>query len=956
MSAAALPLAPPASEPAADRAPDSLAAGTPEPLRSDLVALLGKERVLARAIDLVRYASDASPYRRFPKAVVMAHDARDVARVIAYGRREGVPVTLRAGGTSLNGQAQGDGILVDVRRHFTGVEVLEAGRAARVRPGTVLGHANRVLARHGTRLGPDPASTDIATVGGVIANNAGGMRCGVVEDSYSTLRSLTLVLPDGSVIDTAAPDAGERLDPGIALGLAEIRDEIRADPELSERIRSKFRIKNTTGYRLCAFLDADEPVEILRRLVVGSEGTLAFIAEAVFETVPVPRQKTTALLLFPSIDAAAAAVPPLVACGSSATELMVATTLLVAAHNFEGAPERWKELPPDAAAVLCELGADDVVELDRLERKALAAIEGHEFLDPPSFTRDREETELFWRVREGMFGLVGEMRPLGTSLIPEDVCVPPERVAEAAKDLQALLGEHGFLPGVAGHASAGNLHFMLTPAFGEEADRDRYDRFMTALCELIVDRYDGSLKAEHGTGLNMAPFVEREWGERATALMWRVKELIDPDGVLGPGVLLNRDPRVHLRDLKSSPAIEEVANKCVECGFCEPVCPSRDLTTTPRQRIVVRREMARQPAGSPVLRALVEQYAYDGVHTCAVDGSCRLACPVKIDTGALVKDLRARMHTPRAERAGRLAAERFALAERAARAGLRTGNALSRSGGGGLVRGATRALRRALGEEVVPEWIEPMPRAAPARLPATGRTGAAAVYLPACVNRILGPPEGRRPLPDVLVGLSARAGMPIWIPSEAAGHCCSVPWSSKGLASGHEAMAERVAASAREWTGGGQLPLVTDASSCANGLREEIAAPTDGDIEILDGVEWAERLLPALGVEREVGVLALHPTCSGRHSGADRSLRRLASALAREVVVPPSAGCCGFAGDRGFLRPELTAAATRHEAAELDGRAIDAWASANRPCEIGLERATGRRYESIVYLLDDATR
>src|SRR5215212_4058310 len=275
----------PESGPFADRVPDELAGGTPEPLRSQLRSLLGEEKVLDRAIDLVRYASDASPYRLIPKAVVMAHGPADVAEVFAFGRRTGTPVVLRAGGTSLNGQGQTDGILVDVRRHFRGIEVLDGGDRARVLPGTVLGHANRALAEYGSRLGPDPASTDIATVGGVVANNSGGMRCGVTEDSYSTVESLTFVLPSGTTIDTAAPGADEDFgarEPDLHAELARIRDEIRADAELTERIRHKFKIKNTMGYRLCAFLDADTPLEIFRRLIVGSEGTLAFVAEAVF--------------------------------------------------------------------------------------------------------------------------------------------------------------------------------------------------------------------------------------------------------------------------------------------------------------------------------------------------------------------------------------------------------------------------------------------------------------------------------------------------------------------------------------------------------------------------------------------------------------------------------------------------------------------------------------------------
>src|SRR5215213_238027 len=623
---------PPPSQAVEDRAPDSLAAGVAAPLRRELEELLGADRVLHRVTDLVAYASDASPYRRFPRAVVEARDAEDVAKVLRFGRERGIPVTFRAGGTSLNGQGQSDGILVDVRKHWGGVRVEEDGARARVKPGTILGHANRVLAPHGRKLGPDPASTDVCTVGGVVANNSGGMRCGVTKDSYSTVRELTFVLPSGTVVDTGAADAAKRFaaaEPELVAGLA----AIRADAELAERIRRKFEIKNTTGYRLCAFLDADEPLEVFRRFLVGSEGTLAFIAEVVFETVPVPPVTTTAWVHFPGIDEAVAPVGDLVGSGARAVELMVAPALITAAWNMVGAPQEWKELPPESAVLLVEFGAETDEQLDALLARGDEVLGALRTIRPIAFTREPEEVELAWRVREGLQGLIGKLRPAGTALIVEDVCVPPERIAEGARDLQALLGEHGFLPGVAGHASAGNLHFMLTPDFAEQGDLERYEGFMGRLVELIVGKYDGSLKAEHGTGINMAPYVEREWGRRATKLMWRVKKLADPDLVLAPGVILNRDPGAHLRNLKTTPPIEDSATACVECGFCEPVCPSRNLTTTPRQRIVLRREIARQPHGSKLREALIEEYEYDAMETCAVDGSCQLACPVGIDTG-----------------------------------------------------------------------------------------------------------------------------------------------------------------------------------------------------------------------------------------------------------------------------------------------------------------------------------
>jgi D-lactate dehydrogenase len=568
----------------------------------------------------------------------------------------------------------------------------------------------------------------------------------------------------------------------------------------------------------------------------------------------------------------------------------------------------------------------------------LQLLEGARLVDPPRFSRDEHEIEMLWHVREGMQGLLAAMRDPALSLILEDVCFPPERIAEGAKDLQALLGKHGFLPGVAGHASAGNLHFLLTPNFAEQADLDRYDAFMRELVELIVGKYDGSLKAEHGTGVNMAPFVEREWGSKATEMMWRIKQLADPEGILGPGIVLNRDPGVHLRNLKSNPPIEEVATKCIECGFCEPVCPSRNVTTTPRQRIVLRREMARQAPGSPVLEALLEQYEYDAIETCAADGSCMAACPVGIDTGKLIKEFRRLEHSERAERVGLAVAQRYGTVERAARGALRFGGPA-----------VPDLLRRFVSSELVPRWSPAMPPPAPAQLPATVREGAAAVYMPSCINRIFGtsaPPT----LPEALVALSARAGLPVWIPDDVAGHCCGTPWSSKGYERGHEAMTARTSAAVARWTDGGRLPVVIDATSCTHGLV------SDG-VEVIDSIEWVhDRLLPALEVRRRLGSVVIHPTCSGAHLGLNDKLAAIGSAIADEVVVPAAAGCCGMAGDRGWLHPELPASALRDTVAELDGRSFDACLCSNRTCELNLQEVTGRPYESFVLALEALTR
>jgi D-lactate dehydrogenase len=955
----------PVPRPAPDAAPEWVAQGTPPELAGALAEALGEEGLAGRASDLIRYASDASPYRSIPRAVAVPRDISEVASAMAVARRTGTPLVFRAGGTSLNGQSQTDGILLDCRRHFKALTIEEDGARVRVQPGAVLGRVNRRLARFGRRLGPDPASTEIACIGGVLANNSGGMRCGVDADSYSTVRSLTFALADGTVIDTAAPGAAERFAscaPALAAGLAVIRDELRQDIELAQRIARKFEIKNTTGYRLCAFLDADEPLEIFARLLIGSEGTLAFIGEAVMDTVPLGRHTTLSLTFFEDIDTAVDAVPQLVAAGASATELMVAPTLIAAAWNMAGTPEGWKELPPTAAALLVEFRAEDAAELDAREREAIELMSARSPLEPPRFSREHGEVEMLWRVREGMQGLLAAIRGPGISMIIEDVCVPPARVAEAAKDLQELLGRHGFLQGVAGHASAGNLHFLLTLNFGEQGDLDRYEAFMGELVDLIVERYDGSLKAEHGTGVNMAHYVEREWGPKATAMMWKVKRLADPDGVLGPGVVLSADEGAHLRNLKSTPRIEPEANQCIECGFCEPVCPSRDLTTTPRQRIVLRREMARQPEGSPVLEALLAEYGYDGIETCAADGLCSVQCPVGIDTGKLVKGLRARRHGAGADRAALAAARRWASVERGVRVALRAGRAL----GDGPTAALSGIARSAASQELIPAWSDSMPGAAPPP-PWTAREGAAAVYFPACVNRIFGNPRGyaeRPSLPEALLTLSARAGRPLWIPPETAGRCCGTPWSSKGFEAGHREMARATAAAVLDWTEGGELALVVDATSCTLGLLAEVPEQLDdalrdaySRVRVLDSIAWVrEELLDALEVRTQLGVIAVHPPCAATHLGLAGQLREVAAAMAERVLAPLAPSCCGTAGDRGLLHPELPAAAAGSERAERGAEPADAHVCSNRTCEIGLTAASGDEHGSFVLLLEELTR
>ena len=896
-------------------------------LRIALEALLSPDRVLTRPLDLAVYATDASLYRIPPTAVVRPKDVEEIRGLFAYARRQRLPLTFRAAGTSLSGQALGEGIVVDVSRHWRRLEVLDGGRRVRVAPGVIGGFVNRALARHGTKLGPDPASIDACMIGGIVANNSSGMCCGVERNAYRTLESLPFVLPSGTVVDSALPRASVGLresDPAIWEGIAQLRDRVRGNPALVERIARKYRLKNTMGYALNAFVDFDDPLEILWHLLVGSEGTLAFVAEATFRTVPDLPHKATGLLFYDDVHAACRDVEPLKARGAAAVELMDRASLR-SVEGKPGVPASVAALPDAAAAILVEYQAATAAGLEAL---------------PPSLTLDPVRQAALWTVRKGIIPSVGARRRRGTTLVTEDVVFPPETLADGVLGLQELFRRHRYDDAVVfGHAKDGNLHFLLAQAMDADGAR-QLEAFMGDLAELVVGRHGGALKAEHGTGRNMAPFVETEWGSDAYAVMREVKRLVDPDGILNPGVLLNDDRKVHVSSLKTLPPIEEEADACIECGFCEPRCPSRDLTLSPRQRILVRRERARLLEDGLVdaAFALEAESVFDVLDTCAADGLCATACPVDIDTGSLVKRLRAERHGTVARATAAALASGFRVVEPAARAALRLGRAAASTFGDAAVSGVTEGLG-------LPAWMPDSPPAA-APLPRTSREGAAAVYVPSCVSRVAGDGETTS-LAATIVAVAARAGIAVWIPDDVAGCCCGMPFSSKGFPEQARALERASRERIARWTEGGRLPVFTDTSPCAHAWAGAV----------MDGVEFAhDVVLPALPIRRRAGSVALHPVCSAQKLGLEEKLRAIARACAEDVVVPASAGCCGFAGDRGFLVPELTAAATAREAFELSHRELDGCFATSRTCEIGLERATGRPWRSIWRLLDEASR
>lgn len=881
-----------------------------------------------RTTDILSYSHDASHYLLKPKAIYTPETKEQLAEIFALATELGIGVTFRSGGTSLSGQATSDGFLVDTRKNFRGIKVGSQGVQVSVSPGATVRAVNTSLARFKRKLGPDPASEVACTIGGVVANNSSGMCCGTEQNSYRTIASLVLVLPNGLVIDTGASDADEILQqksPSIHAGLIALRDRVRSNPDSVALINKLFSIKNTMGYGINSFLDFDSPVKILEHLVVGSEGTLAFVAEATFNTVPAYSHLATGLLIFDSLAAATGSLPELVKAGFAAIELMDATSLLVAQRDPEATAELKAIKVVNHAALLVEFQEATATELNSKVSSVVPLLNALPLSQPAQLTSDAATRNQIWHIRKGLYAAVAGNRPSGTTALLEDIAVPVTELLTTCEELIALLVKHEYTDSVIfGHARDGNIHFMINEEFENPAKLQRYKLFTEEMVELVL-AHGGTLKAEHGTGRMMAPFVRRQYGDELYEVMWALKRLIDPAGILNPGIILSENLETHHENLKVFPKIQKVADNCVECGYCEPICPSKDLTLTPRKRIVLQRELvlAKAAGNNSLAKEIEREFSYDGADTCAVDGMCATTCPISINTGSLVSELRAESASPIFKSTWKLAAQNWSLFTLAAGTALKIANlipGLNKYPTGGSIRKGASI------------------------------TDFDAIFFPSCTGTLFGTSDST----GALMTLAKRAGIKLSIPTGIESMCCGTPWKSKGYSAGYEVMSNSVTAALTKISNGQQVSIVTDAASCSHGLTELLAQHPN--LQVIDAVEFTEKqILPKLSI-RKVKSVAVHPTCSTTALGISGSLNNLAKAIADEVFTPENWGCCAYAGDRGMTFPELTASATSLQASEIKVRDDAYFISANRTCEIGMSKATGKAYRHVIELLEEVSR
>lgn len=925
-----------------------------------LVRQIDKARIYHDPLYTLAYGTDASFYRLVPKIVIKALDENEISFVLRECSAMEIPVTFRAAGTSLSGQAITDSVLLVAAGRWKDYSINEDGSQIRLQPGLTGAFINSILAPYGKKIGPDPASINSATIGGIIANNASGMSSGTGANAYNTIESLRLVLADGSVLDTGDEKSREdfiKSHESLIKEIVDLSSSVKDNKQLADRIRHKYILKNTTGYSLNALTDFSDPVQIIKHLIIGSEGTLAFISGITMNTVAENPFRASSLMIFPDIRNACTAVVLLKQGPVTAVELIDRAGLSAVADK-EGMPEFLKTLSPGASALLVETSSAGMDDLGRQIEQIMNAIGNIPVEMPVRFTDNPAEYAVYWNIRKGLFPSVGAMRRPGTTVIIEDVAFPVERLADATADLQELLRKSGYNDAVIyGHALEGNLHFIFSQDFSMKEETERYRILMEEVAKLVIDKYDGSLKAEHGTGRNVAPFVEKEWGKEAFMVMHRIKQIFDPKQILNPGVVLNSDPEIHLKNLKPLPPAHEIIDKCIECGFCEPSCVSADLTLTPRQRISIFREISKlvKSGHEPhMASSLIRAYSYAGDYTCATDGLCAITCPVKIDTGKLIKDLRLEKIGERQKVSGWLA-RNMDFVTASARTALKMVSFIHMLSGTSVMKAVSGGMRKLSGNRI-PFWNPYMPNGAKKiRKDETGRGDGSrkAVYFPSCINRSMGTSRDHREevqLTQKMKELLGKGGYEIIYPDNLDNLCCGMAFLSKGYRKAGEMKSAELEAALLKASNNGEYPVLCDMSPCLFTMKDNFKS----SLKLYEPVEFITKfLLPHLEITPLKETVTVFPVCSMKKMGLDGMLTDLARRCSTEVITPDT-NCCGFAGDRGFTYPELNRHGLRNLRSQIPENVKNGY-STSRTCEIGLSLHSGISFKSIIYLVDQVS-
>lgn len=937
---------------------------TDKQLYSSIAKLLPKSRIFTDETSRLVKGTDAGLYRLIPRIAIKVDSEDEVIRLLTLCNTNKVPLTFKAAGTSLSGQTISDSILMEIGQGFEFSSIADKGSTATFGCGLTGTAANRMLMRYKRKLGPKPASIDSAKIGGIIGNNSSGISYGIKYNCYHTIKSMRIIFADGSLLDTGDKESCRKFTAShreLISEIEEIHRQAIQNEKIRDKISQKFRLKNTCGYGVNSLIDFDDPIQIIEHLMIGSEGTLGFVSQATFATVHDAPLKAAAMIYFPNLRDVCEAIIPLRNCAVSAAELMDRNALR-AVEDQEGMPPELKSLPTDAAALLIDSSADDEETLQRQMQEIGTALSQIKTLLPIKFTTDAHRYNTYWNVRNGLFTSAAAGRPKNTASIIEDIAFEAEVLGEALTDVRNLLVQSGYADAVMwGHLLDGNVHFTVFPDINSQDGVQKYAQFMHKLTDLVATKHHGSLKAEHGTGRNMAPFVEKEWGTEIYALMKRIKKAFDPNLILNPGVIINDDKEVFIKNLKNIPTANPLIDKCIECGFCEIQCPSKNLTFTPRQRIVAYRYLSEtvqtRKSNNKTIREPAKKISYPLDETCATDGLCSLACPVGINTGNLIKELRWQHNGRFSNAIAAWVANHMDGVTSFLRSLMKMPHAIAKIIGYNPMESFTRGLYK-VGDGIFPLWTRYVPTGSKKIerniFPAASAESPMVVYFPSCITRSMGGPaygyDDRQDVPSKMVSLLKKANYTVIIPEGKDRLCCGMAFSSKGFKKQAQKKENELNEALLKASRNGQLPIVCDMSPCLLHMRETL----DSRLKLYDQVEFIhDFLLERLRFNKLPLSIAVHVTCSSTKMQLEEKMLKVASLCAEKVIIPEGITCCGWAGDRGFFYPELNHSAL----APLKQRIGDAKEgySNSRTCEIGLSVNSGITYKSLVYLVDKST-
>ena len=918
-----------------------------------------KDRVYTDRLRRYAYGVDASCYSYLPKVVVKAENESEVRRLIRLCQQCGTPFTFRAAGSSLSGQCSSEDVLIVCNDGFKKMEVIDDGKALRCECGVIGSDANDLLKPYNRKIGPDPATLATALVGGILNNNSSGMCCGTAQNSYKTIRSIRVVLLDGSILDTSDKKSIDQFlkeKPQMVEDILQLRKEILADEELTHLIHHKYKIKNTTGYGLNSLVDFEDIIDIINHLFIGSEGTLGFVSEIVYNTVEDVPHKGCGLMFFSTLNDASLAV---VALANMGREKVVAAEMmdyqsLKAVQTLDNVPDFVREVPEGTSAILFQTESYSKEIVDENLAFIKEQLKNIPTAIPSLYSQDPKEYDSWWAIRKGILPIVGGQRRKGTTVITEDVCFQIEDFTKGIEMLTELFHKYDFVDGgvIFGHALSGNVHFNITPDFSDPKDTKNFGDLVKEMSER-VSGFGGSLKAEHGTGRMVAPFIEMEWGRKAYEINRRIKAIFDPTRILNPDVMITDDPDVYKKNLKAQCVIDDAFTICMECGFCEKNCPSRNLTLTPRQRIALLRETKRleNEGNFAVANELKKGYEYFGVETCAACSMCKGLCPLSIDTAQIALSMR-RIDPPAPGLAKKIY-DNFSSTLEMCRAGV----SLEGIAGAIITQKAiskiTEGLHGVTG--VTPYVPKTTPKANRYKLKNRIKPTnfEKVVYFSTCANRAFKPNQGyddERSLQQVVESLCNKAHIDIIYPEHIENLCCGL--SFENYDDVHERAVKDLHDALIKASQNGKYPIVIDHSACFNHAFKHMP-----DLEINDISEFlCKYVVPHLDIEKCDERVIVHKQCKIKSLNKSQYIEDLARLCTDHVFNIKSFACDGFAGQKGFFTPELNKCATKDLAAEIAEYGATLGVSSSSTCEIGLGENGGIPFIGVAFLLDRCSK